>query len=321
MSDTKILSIIIPVRNWDLGLLLAALMSEIGSRGIEDCLEIIIVDDHSDEPYRRLNRSHVRMSGCISYYELPGQVGRAAIRNDLLARAEGQYILFLDADVVPDSSNFLESYFVCIRRGEEVVCGGISYRSRVLDDKKYDFYIYKGTRTEWLPAVTREKASWRYLFTANVLIRRSVLDQIGFDERFSGYGYEDIEWGIRLDRKVGIRHIDNTCSHLGLVEKQASLLRMRRSVQNFMLLQKLHPEVFKQADIASLVTLLSKLPVVLLSAMDKACGAVFACSPFHAISLFCFQLDKAVLFARAAREENNRDRPAAVSVRAKGKDV
>ena len=301
--DSIDLSIIIPVRNWDLGFLVDKLMAEIDSRGYENRLEIIIVDDHSAAEYRTVNRRHVKGSGCISYNELPGRIGRAAIRNDLLDRASGEYLLFLDADVIPDSPDFLQSYFDCIKRQEKVVCGGVSYKSRVLDDKKFDFYLYKGKRTEWLPAETRQKTAWRYLFTANVLIKRSVLDRISFDERFSGYGYEDIEWGIRIDKAVGVLHIDNSCSHLGLVEKKAAFSRMRESMQNYLLLQTLHPEVFEQAGIQSVVNRLQRLPALLLTVMDKICSAVFYLSPWVVLSFYCFQLDKAVLLARACRTE------------------
>jgi predicted glycosyltransferase involved in capsule biosynthesis len=301
-SAQKQLSIIIPVRNWDIGLLIKALTTEIDSLAFEDRVEIIIADDYSEEQYRDLNRIHVQGVECISYYELDRNIGRAAIRNDLLARAIGRYILFLDADVLPDNPDFLATYFGCIEKKEQLVCGGISYQNRLLTEQEYNFYFYKGSRTEWVPAVERQQTAWRYFFSANVLIKRSILNRIGLDERFSGYGYEDIEWGIRLDQTFGIRHIENTCSHLGLVEKKESFCRMRKSIRNFMLLQEIHPEIFHQTGVASTVNLLSKFPAVALGAMDTICSAVFALSPLHSLSLFCFQLDKAVLFTRAARK-------------------
>ncbi len=301
--STKLLSVIIPVRNWDIGLLLDALLTEISSSALEEHLEIIIADDCSQEYYRRINRLHTGQADCISYYERKHCRGRAAIRNDLLSRAIGSYILFLDADVLPDNSDFLETYFACIRQEEPVVCGGISYRRRILMERKYDFYLYKGKRTEWLSAKKRQLAAWRYFFSSNVLIKRSILAQISFDERFSGYGYEDIEWGIRLDKAFGIHQIDNTCSHLGLIEKQKAFSRMRSSIDNFMLLQTIHPEVFHQTGIAGTIKFLHGFPSVLLRAMDVICCCGFHVSPLHWVSLFLFQLDKAVLFARAAGEK------------------
>ena len=298
----KLLSVIIPVRNWDIGPLLNALLAEISSSAMGDHLEIIIADDCSEKRYRRINQVHVQQADCISYYERKHCRGRAAIRNDLLMRASGTYILFLDADVLPDKPDFLETYFACVRKDEPVVCGGVSYKSRMLLDKKYDFYLYKGKRTEWLPAKKRQQVAWRYFFSANVLIKRSILERISFDERFSGYGYEDIEWGIRLDKAFGIQQIDNTCSHLGLIEKHRAFSRMRSSIDNFMLLQKMHPNTFRQTGVAPVAKKLGRCPSFVLRSMDAICSSCFALSPWHRASLLFFQVDKAVLLALAGRK-------------------
>ncbi len=317
-SAQKILSIIIPVRNWDIGLLIKALITEIYSLAVEEHVEIIIADDYSEEQYRDLNRIHVQRAECISYYELDRNIGRAAIRNDLLTRATGRYLLFLDADVLPDNPDFLETYLGCIEGKEQLVCGGISYQKRLLTEQKYNFYFYKGRRTEWVPAGERQRTAWRYFFSANVLIKRFILNRIVLDERFSGYGYEDIEWGIRLDQTFGIRHIENTCSHLGLVEKEESFLRMRNSIRNFTMLQEIHSEIFHRTRIASTVNLLSKFPAIVLGALDTVCSTVFAFSPFHRLSLFCFQLDKAVLFTQTAREKKKNARKSTPSSSERG---
>ncbi|HHB77581.1 MAG TPA: glycosyltransferase family 2 protein [Desulfobulbus sp.] len=301
-STQKLLSVIIPVKNWDVGLLLDALLGEIISSKLEDHVEIIIADDCSKEQYRRMNRAHVQQKDCIFYYERKQCMGRAAIRNDLLKKASGTYILFLDADVLPDNPDFLKTYLTCVRENEPVVCGGVSYRNRTLLEKKYDFYLYKGKHTEWLPVEKRQQAAWRYFFSANVLIKRSILERISFDERFSGYGYEDIEWGIRLDKACGIHQIENTCSHLGLIEKQKAFSRMRSSIENFLLLQELHPNIFHQTGVAPVAEKLKCCPSFLLRSMDALCSACFALSPWHKISLLFFQMDKAVLLALAGRK-------------------
>jgi len=298
----KLLSIIIPVRNWDIGLLLDALLGEISSSEIGDQLEIIIADDCSEEQYRRVNQAHVQQADCIFYYERKQCLGRAAIRNDLLKKASGTYILFLDADVLPDKPDFLKTYLACVQKNEPVVCGGVSYKSRMLLGKKYDFYLYKGKHTEWLSAEKRQQAAWRYFFSANVLIKRSILERISFDERFSGYGYEDIEWGIRLDKDCGIHQIENTCSHLGLIEKQKAFARMRSSIDNFLMLQEMHPNTFRQTGVAPVARKLGRCPSFVLRSMDAICSSCFALSPWHRVSLLFFQVDKAVLLALAGRK-------------------
>ncbi len=296
------LSVIIPVLNWDLGLLLDRLTTEIDGAGLAETVEIIIVDDCSREEIRRRNRAAACRHAMVVYHELPDRAGRAGIRNHLLARARGRYILFLDADVLPDSAFFLRNYLQEARAGHPVICGGISYRTRILTGRCYDFSLYRGRKTEWLPVEQRRQTPWRYLFTGNVLLDRHVLEQVGFDESFSGYGYEDIEWAIRLARLVPIRHIDNTCSHLGLVDKRSAFVRMRRSTENYMRLARLHPGEFSQTPVFRLFRMLRPWPRPLLGALDRVLAGLFVISPLQDLSYLLFQLDKAVLLAVLDRE-------------------
>jgi len=302
VSTTPELSIVIPVLDWDLAPLLAQLAGEIEAAGLAAQVEIVVADDGSRSRVRAANREAAARHPFIRYGELTERAGRAGIRNHLLARARGRYVLFLDADVLPDRPTFIRDYFREIARGQRVVCGGISYATRVLTDRKYDFYVYKGSRTEWLPADRRQQAPWRYLFTANVLIRRDVLDRIGFDAKnFRGYGYEDIEWAIRIGRQVTIRHIDNPCSHLGLVDRETAFARMRSSMENYMQLARLHPEEFRHTGVFRLVTLLRRLPSPLLGTMDRLLERLFVLSPANSLCYLLFQLDKAVLLASLER--------------------
>ena len=56
----------------------------------------------------------------------------------------------------------------------------------------------------------------KYVFTSNLLIRRDVFDAEPFDAGFVGWGWEDVEWGMRVSRRHPIAHIDNPATHLGL---------------------------------------------------------------------------------------------------------
>ena len=309
-AEKKQLSIIVPVYNWDTGLLIKALSEEISTAALAESVEILIADDCSDQRFQDVNRNHVCGIPYVEYYELEKNIGRAAIRNDLLSRARGTSILFLDADVVPDSPSFLRTYLQYMEKGNPVVCGGISYQQQILKGRQYDFYLYKGTKTEWIPASQRQMVPWRYFFSANVLLQASVLDGISFDERFSGYGYEDIEWGIRLEREHGILHIDNTCSHLGLVAKDDAFMRMRNSIDNFIELKRMHPQVFAKAGISPLATFLGYIPKGMLRLLDAGLIRVFRLSPWPRLSYYCFQMDKAVLFSlqeRVGTEEGAAD--------------
>ncbi|PIE56601.1 MAG: family 2 glycosyl transferase [Desulfobulbus propionicus] len=299
-----VLSVLIPVVNWDLEALLSCLEAEIESRGLADQVEVIIGDDGSESGYLEGNRRLAGERAWVEYHAGGKNIGRGPMRNLLASRAKGEYLLLLDADMLPDEEDFLSQYLEWIDASvQRPVCGGISYRQRCLHGRQYDFYTHKGVKTEALPAALRNRQPWRYFFTGNVMVKREIFTTQGIDEQFQGYGYEDVEWGIRLQQRYGIIHIDNTCSHLGLINRERAFLRMRASVDNFHLLQTLHPEYFQTARIGMVTGVLSVLPAPVLRLADRVLCALFRMNPGRSLSLLFFQLDKAVLLVLAARKK------------------
>ncbi|MHB8146501.1 MAG: glycosyltransferase family 2 protein [Vulcanimicrobiaceae bacterium] len=130
---------------------------------------------------------------------LPGAyTGRAMARNAGIAAASGNVVLFNDSDILasPDLlSKHLHHHEE--RRGIAVV--GWEVQVKDLAD-----YAYKrdhpGERGHLHPP-NRKKLSWLYFLTGNASVRREDLLRVGsFDERFTGYGHEDLELGYRLQR-------------------------------------------------------------------------------------------------------------------------
>ncbi len=291
------LSVIIPVYNWDITLLIEALAREIVRGNLYDEIEIIIADDCSSNEYREKNQQEINKHFFCRYYEQKIRGGRSVVRNFLIKQAKHPFVLMLDADMLPDKDNFLSEYRQQITSDRKILCGGYSYTKRILQGKEYDFYYYKGKKTEEISAKERNETPWRYLFTGNVLVHRDVLNKIGFDEDFVNYGYEDIEWGIRLSSNYPIYHFDNTCSHLGLIQKDKAFVRMRSSIPNFLRLKTLHPYLFSSTGAAKVSRMFCILPEFFLRGLDKILSSLFNLLHNNFLCLFLFQLDKAVLLA------------------------
>jgi glycosyltransferase involved in cell wall biosynthesis len=303
-------SVLIPVFNWDVSLLARSLLVEIESEQLGNQVEIILADDCSTAmEIQTTNRTlfNAPHAVCIRYLELKRNLGRAAIRNFLVAQSTGEFLLFLDADVAPDNSDFLRRYLGYARANScDVVCGGISYTQRILTGPEYDFYVYMSSRADVHPPAVRNRLPWRWILTSNIMVRRTAFEATPFDQRFIGYGYEDIEWGIRLTRQFRILHIDNPVSHLGLVRRSSVLGKMRVSIPNYHLLATLHPGEFEQTQISSFVRMLRWLPAWVLRGLD--CAAVWALEALdcmHPLALTLIQFDKAVLLALAFRRSTN----------------
>ncbi len=143
-------------------------------------------------------------------------IGRAAARNLGLRAAQGEIIIFLDDDRVP-APDFLVKHLTghrkqCVLIGErkqvdlsetEIRQFAMSFNPDHLND------IYKRGYVEFFNCITKRvllsphsSFRWLGLATGNVSIARADLIKIGgFDENFTGWGYEDIELGYRLFRE------------------------------------------------------------------------------------------------------------------------
>lgn len=301
MDSPIFLSVLIPVYNWNVGPLLTSLYSQCVHLPEGQRVEIIVMDDGSSEKFT--NRTVAAQLSLVRYEESGVNKGRAEIRNALLQQAKGVYVLFLDADMLPDRDDFIQTYLAQGREGREIVCGGISYCQNKQKDPEYSFYLYKSGKTEALPSSVRRSTPWRYLFTSNIMVRRDIMKSVHFDPRFTGYGFEDIEWGIRLGKSFIITHIDNTCSHMGVMSKQQVFSKMRDSVQNYALFLSLHPLKIGRTGAAGLASFLKHLPDALLTLGDLLLSRLFTWIPWNWCLFFIFQCTKAVLLARVLKKD------------------
>jgi len=325
------LSLLIPVYNWDVTPLLAKVLAEVDQFALTERLQVLVLDDCSSDPSLRAGNeawlgAHERPY--LSYRALPENLGRAAIRNVLAGEASGEFLLFLDCDVLPDNPDFLSSYLAFAaqpacqdacqearhpERSEgsaspaacyDVVCGGVSYRSRVLMGREYDYHAYLGSRKEAKPASLRNRAPGRFLLTSNVMVRKDVFLSTPFDRRFVGYGYEDVEWGLRLAQNHRVLHIDNPVSHLGLVTKESAYRKMRESVENYLLLREISPSAFDAAAISKWTRLFGRCGAGPLRALDRTLGRLFLAAGLgNRFAFVCFQLNFAVLLALALKDK------------------
>ncbi|MHB1041911.1 MAG: glycosyltransferase family 2 protein [Eubacteriales bacterium] len=308
-----LLSILIPVHNWDISLLLNTITHEILTAQLEKDIEVLIVDDCSICPDIIKKNKHLfenkKSQYKLFYFKLNRNIGRAAVRNLLASKADGDYLLFLDADVLPDSDNFLSMYLNYARNSiNDIICGGISYKTRLMRDHVYDYYIYFSSMTDVKPVSQRNTFPWRYILTSNIMIRRNAFFNIPFNEKFTGYGYEDIEWGIRLFKSYKVIHIDNTVSHLGLKTKRECYENMKESIKNYFLLTNLHPDFFSQIPIHKLIVCFKLFHVYLLDLFVKILSILFLLNlPSQKINYYIFQFCKAVLLSRELKKSINRE--------------
>ncbi|MCI4646226.1 MAG: glycosyltransferase family 2 protein, partial [Hyphomonadaceae bacterium] len=172
----------------------------------------------------------------------PQNVGRSEARNRLLAQAETEWVLLLDADMLPDDHLFLVRYLDAVVRATApgVVAGGFSLK-RVRPGPQQKLHALQSVRSECLNAKQRARDPGRFVFTSNILVHRDVLGAVCFDEGFKGWGWEDVDWGLSVAQQFSVHHIDNTATHLGLDTDDALLSKYGGSAENFARLVARHP--------------------------------------------------------------------------------
>ncbi len=257
-----VLSVLIPFYRDDPTPLLVMLERE--AKALNGRVEIVTLDDGGGDIAltRRAAEQVADLTLPARLVALDANQGRARGRNRLAALARAKHLLFLDSDMAPDAPDFLARYLAMIARDDPpVVFGGFSVK-QMPPLRRFALHRALSLRGECLVAAVRSLHPEKYVFTSNLLVRRDVFEAEAFDESFTGWGWEDVEWGMRVARRYGVTHVDNAATHLGLDTAQALAGKYEQSAQNFARVVASHPEVVSTYPSYRLARALKRLPMV-----------------------------------------------------------
>jgi glycosyltransferase involved in cell wall biosynthesis len=233
------LSVLIPFFRDDPSRLLATL----DRSGVS--AEIVALDDGSgdDALARQVIAAVDGLSLPARFVRLAANEGRASGRNRLAAEARGRHLLFLDADMLPDSADFLGRWLALIDAEDPAVAFGGFSLDQTPRTRIHAVHRALSLRSDCMPVGERRKAPEKYVFTSNLLIRRDVFEAEPFDAAFVGWGWEDVEWGMRVSRRHPISHIHNPATHLGLAPAAAMAAKFEQSASNFARVVAAHGDI------------------------------------------------------------------------------
>ncbi len=153
-------------------------------------------------------------------------------------------------------------------------------------------------QTETLTAAQRSLAPEKYVYTSNLLVQRRVFEAVRFDENFTGYGWEDVEWALRASQSFPILHVDNSASHLGLDPAPMMAAKFEQSAANFSRMVQGHRALVETFPIYSAARVLKRLPLRgVWRPMIKATALADAL-PVR-LRAFAMRLYRAALYAEA----------------------
>jgi glycosyltransferase involved in cell wall biosynthesis len=288
------LSVLIPCFRDDPTPLLHALAGAGGE------VEIVVLDDGSAD-----GRLRDRLAIAVRRLRAPARLialsvneGRARGRNRLAAAARADFLLFLDADMLPDSPDFLDRWLHLAKtEAPAAAFGGLS-----LDQTprlaEHAVHRRMALRSECLSAEARRQAPEKHVFTSNLLIRRDILERYPFDPAFVGWGWEDVEWAMRVSRHHQILHVEIPATHLGLDPAPAMAAKFEQSAANFARVAQAHPDIVRAYPSFRAARALKRAPLRKLWRPWLKAAATTDAAPV-AFRAFALRLYRAALYAEA----------------------
>jgi glycosyltransferase involved in cell wall biosynthesis len=288
------LSVLIPFYRDDPSPLLRAL------GGFDAPAEIVVLDDGSGDSFLA-----ERVAAVVRELRLPARLiqlcaneGRAAGRNRLAATARGDHLLFLDADMAPDNADFLQRWLALIDAEDPAVAfGGFSLDQAPLNPV-HAVHRALALKSDCVPLEKRRLAPEKHVFTSNLLIRRDVFEAEPFDAGFVGWGWEDVEWAMRVSRRHPITHIDNTATHLGLDPAPTVAAKFEQSAANFARVVAAHGDIVRTYPSYRVAKALKRAPLRGLWRPWLKAAALAEAAP-AGMRAFALRLYRAALYAEA----------------------
>ncbi|OYW94538.1 MAG: glycosyl transferase [Caulobacterales bacterium 32-67-6] len=288
------LSVLVPFKGDDPRPLLIALARE------PVAVEIVLLDDGTGDA-----SLSAALQALIPDLPLPTRLvtlavneGRAKGRNRLVSHARAGHFLFLDSDMAPDRDDFLAAWLALITKDDPAVAFGGFSLQQVEPRRDQALHRAMAAHSDCLSAAERSLSPEKHVFTSNLLVRRDVFAAEGFDEGFAGWGWEDVEWGMRVAQRWPIVHIDNTATHLGLDPAKVIAAKYEQSAANFARVVAAHPEVVSAYPSYRAAKILRRVP---LRGLWRPLIKAFALNDLAPLPsrAFAMRLYRAALYAEA----------------------
>jgi len=254
-----VLSVLIPYFKDDPTALLHALLSQTSE---QSDVEILIYDDGTKDADLNAKICAVVKSAHSPVHLILAHEnkGRSAARNALQKNARADWVLFLDADMRPQSPMFLSQYVKLVKAEVgDVIFGGFTVPEKA-ETPDQELHRALSEVSDCLSLAARQAAGPQFVASSNLCVRKAVLDSEGFDDGFIGWGWEDSEWAARVAKRFTLVHADIPALHLGLESTDTLLRRFQSSGHNYVRFTEKHPDIAQTLNLFQMSQKLRRVP-------------------------------------------------------------
>ncbi len=219
--------------------------------------EVIVVDDGSRDATRSMVHSFQKKHKNLFYFHQSNQ-GQGIARNCGVQKAHGDIIILIGDDIIV-APDFLNQHMkVHLRHPAEnvAVLGYIAWHPKLpispfmqwLTNGSSILGRFGGHQFAYEKLEGKDEADYNFFYTSNISIKKSLLEKYPFDPDFAGYGWEDIELGYRLYKKVHLILRYNPSAigyHDHLLNEEGMVDRMRNIGRSAWIIHRKYPELAK----------------------------------------------------------------------------
>ena len=217
------LSICIPTYNTDCSELLDILEEQIAQ--LEETVEVLVCDDFSTDDVRK-NQEACERNG-FSFFENQSNLGSISTRIKLAKNSSFNWLLFIDADMLPKTDEYVIKYtnFVTFNNAD-VAIGGCCYANEI---KPFSLRLRYGRNREEISAEKRQLNPYNSILFGNILIKKELFSEVFNDFQDNAYG-EDIYLSSSLKSlNKDVVHLPNETYHLGLENNREFVKKIQKS--------------------------------------------------------------------------------------------
>ncbi|NOS67492.1 MAG: glycosyltransferase family 2 protein [Candidatus Peribacteraceae bacterium] len=247
--EAPILSVIIPAHNHPE--ILRKTLEHLERQTIADQIEVIIVNDGEKLTLRQTQGKSEKLD--LRILDVP-PCHQGTARNIGAKLAHGKYVMFIGDDIflAPDACekhvHSLDSRFSDLRFAVlgfttwDPACG-ITPTMRWLERTGWQFGypMIKRHAHHFLPS----RVQHRFTYTSHISLPTKIARKFPFREYVTLYGWEDIEWGLRL-KNAGVKLLYEpgaTALHHHHITLKDSLKRMETLGRSAVVMERLVPEL------------------------------------------------------------------------------